>query len=271
MLIVSYLLVAFALFYFGTIVGSFVNVFIYRIVQGEDWIKGRSRCENCKAKIHWYDNFPLLSFLLLRGKCRNCHHPISIIHPVVESLMGILFVWWYFIGALFFRLSEQPFSAIQPAFWLLVGIFLLVVCVADLLYLIVPDLAVVALTLLTLGYRLFLAIGGQMQWQDFWLAIGSALGLVSFFLFLYLVTKRRGFGFGDVKLAAPLALLLGWPKVIVGVFAAFLFGAVVGVVLLVQGRRKWRQAIPFAPFLVAGTVFALVCGESIWQMYFSLL
>lgn len=271
MLIASYLIVGFALFYIGAIVGSFVNVFIYRVVQGEDWIRGRSRCESCDTKIHWYDNFPLFSFLILGGKCRNCHKPISPIHPIVETLMGLLFVWWYFIGALFFRLTEQPFNAVQPAFWLLVGILLLVVCVADLLYLIVPDLAVAGLSILSLGYRLFLAIGGQMRWADFWSTLLSAAGLVGFFLFLHLATKRRGFGLGDVKLAAPLALLLGWPKVLVGVFAAFMFGAVVGILMLVQRKRKWHQVMPFAPFLVLGTVFALVFGDSIWQMYFSLL
>lgn len=271
MLIVSYLLVGLALFYIGAMIGSFVNVFIYRTVQGEDWILGRSRCESCKAKIHWYDNLPIFSFLLLGGKCRSCRSSISIIHPIVEGLMGSLFVWWYFIGALFFRLSEHPFSAIQPAFWLLVGILLLVICVADILYLIVPDMAVVALTILVVGYRVVLALGGQMQWRDVYQAGFATVGLVSFFLFLYLITGRKGFGFGDVKLAIPLGIILGWPKIIVGVFAAFIFGSVIGLILLWQRMRRWNGVVPFAPFLVLGTIFALLFGERIWQMYLGLL
>lgn len=271
MLILSYLIVGLALFCIGAMIGSFVNVFIYRTVQGEDWILGRSRCESCKAKIHWYDNIPILSFLILGGRCRGCRSPISIIHPVVEGLMGSLFVWWYFIGALFFRLSEEPFSAIQPAFWLLVGILLLVICVADVLYLIVPDIAVAALTVLAVAYRVFLAVGGQMQWRDLVMAVIATLGLVGFFLFLYFVTRRKGFGLGDVKLAIPLGLILGWPKLLVGIFAAFVFGSLIGLLLLWKRWRKWNAVVPFAPFLVLGTVFALVFGERIWQMYFSLL
>ncbi len=271
MLFVSYLLVGFALFYFGAIIGSFVNVFIYRTVQGEDWVNGRSRCEVCHRKIHWYDNFPILSYLVLNGKCRYCHTGISPIHPIVEGLMGSLFVWWYFIGTLFFRLTEQPYSAIQPAFWLLVGILLLVICVADLLYLIIPDTAVISLMVLTLTYRISLAVGGQMQWRDFGMMLVGMVGLVGFFLFLYFVTKKKGFGLGDVKLAVPLALLLGWPKIVVGIFAAFIFGALVGGVLLWKKLRTLNNVLPFAPFLVIGALFSLLFGEQIWQMYFSLL
>lgn len=185
--------------------------------------------------------------------------------------MGSLFVWWYFIGALFFRLSEQPFSAIQPAFWLLVGILLLVICVADILYLIVPDMAVIALTILVVGYRVVLALGGQMQWRDVQSTVLATVGLVGFFFFLHLITRRKGFGFGDVKLAIPLGIILGWPKIVIGVFAAFVFGAVIGLILLWQKLRRWNGVVPFAPFLVIGTLFALLFGERIWQMYFSLL
>ncbi|HCC84380.1 MAG TPA: prepilin peptidase, partial [Candidatus Pacebacteria bacterium] len=97
------------------------------------------------------------------------------------------------------------------------------------------------------------------------------VALVAGFYFLHWVTRGKGFGLGDVKLAAPLALILGWPKVLVGVFLAFLMGSVFGLGLIMAGRRKFGQILPFAPFLILGTGLALVFGQQIWQSYLSLL
>lgn len=110
-----------------------------------------------------------------------------------------------------------------------------------------------------------------MQWPDFIAAVMSMVVLVSFFASLWWFTKGKGFGFGDVKLAAPLALLLGWPKILVGIFMAFIIGASVGVVLIVMGKKKMGQQIPFGPFLVIGTTLSLLWGEMIWQWYLNLI
>lgn len=272
MVFFSFLAISLFLFTIGAAIGSFLNVVIYRSITEESWVTGRSKCEDCGYQLSWFDNVPILSFLWLRGRCRKCRKPIGLIHPVVEFLCGALFVWWYWGGTLlFFRLTQQPFQLVQPAFWLGVGVLLLMVVVADLSYLIIPDMAVGLLLLTTVIYRVALTMAGVMQVQDLmWAGVG-AVGAVAFFGALWWFTKGRGMGLGDVKLAAPLALLLGWPNILVGLFLAFVSGAVVGIVLLLLGKKKFGQVVPFGPFLVLGTVLTLVWGDTLYHWYTSFL
>lgn len=266
-----FVLLSVALFALGAAIGSFLNVIIYRSVHNESWMVGRSKCESCSKQIHWYDNIPLLSYLILYGKCRFCKTPLSLSHPVIEFMTGSLFVWWFWMGSLFFRLTQHPFSVIQPMFWLLVGLSLLIIFFADIRYMIIPDEAVVFLTVITLLYRITLTLSGVMQPTDFvWTILGSVL-VSTFFYFLWKVTQGRGMGFGDVKFAIPFGLLLGWPNVFVGTFFAFVFGAVVGVGLMIAKKKTLRQAVPFGPFLVSSTVATLVLGTHVWQWYINLL
>lgn len=269
--ILSFLIISFLLFIIGAILGSFLNVYIYRSVRSESWVAGRSKCESCKNIIAWYDNIPLLSYLLLGRKCRHCKKRIPLIHPVIETLTGVLFVWWYWGGSFFFHLSQEPMKYLQPLFWLGVAILLLVIFFADLLYFIIPDLAVLGLLFLTVFYRIFLTYLGVMQSKDLYLSIIITCIFTIFFASLWFFTKGKGFGFGDVKLIIPLSLLLGWPKIMVGVFTAFLVGAIVGLVLITFGKRQFGQHLPFAPFLISSTFFALLWGERIWQWYMSLI
>jgi leader peptidase (prepilin peptidase) / N-methyltransferase len=266
-----FLFVTFLLFLVGVSIGSFLNVVIYRSVSGESWTKGRSHCEHCRKRIHWYDNVPLLSYFVLRGKCRDCKKPIAIIHPVVEFLTGSLFVWWYWGGTFFFKLTEQPFHYIQPLFWLSVGILLLIIFFADALYSIIPDEAVGVLTLFTFLYRLALTLSGEMQPADFVKTLIGAVVCGGFFWSLWYFTKGRGMGFGDVKFAVPLALLLGWPNMLIGVFGSFMIGSVVAIILLLSKKKKLKQTVPFGPFMVASLVLTLLWGDQILRWYVSLL
>ena len=227
------------LFVFGAAVGSFLNVLIYRTIQGESWLVGRSRCDHCRHKIAWYDNVPVLSFLLLSGKSRCCKKPIPTSYPLVELITGSLFVWWYGIGFVFFRLTTAPFQVLQPLFWLLVGILLLTIFFADLMHMIIPDLVVGALFLLVLAYRLYLTAVSIMQVKDLYSALLSMAAAVIFIGGLWALTKGKGMGFGDVKLIAPIALLLGWPKILVSLFFSFLIGGIVAVGLLLLGKKSW--------------------------------
>jgi leader peptidase (prepilin peptidase) / N-methyltransferase len=262
-------LILFLLFLFvlGTAVGSFLNVLIYRTIQGESWVVGRSKCDHCQRKISWYDNVPIFSFLLLGGKSRCCKKPIPSSYPLVELMTGSLFVWWYGIGFVFFRLTTTPFQVLQPLFWLLVGILLLTIFFADLMHMIIPDLAVGLLFILTLAYRLYLTLAAVMQIRDLQLALLGMVAAVIFLGGLWALTKGKGMGFGDVKLIAPIALLLGWPKVLVGLFFAFIMGGVVGSVLLLLGKKKVGQVIPFGPFIIVGAVLSLVWGEAVFNWY----
>lgn len=265
------LFIVLTLFILGICVGSFLNVLIYRTLRGESPADGRSRCRECKKTIAWYDNIPLLSFVLLRGKCRSCQTSISWQYPVVELLTGVLFVWWYAVGFAFFQLTQSPLLYLQPVFWLLVGILLLIILVTDYLEYIIPDYAVIGLAILAVSYRLYLGYTGAMQWVDVAAALISGVVMAVFFLVLFLVTRGKGLGFGDVKYVLVMGWLLGWPRVLVGVFVAFVVGAVVGLVLIGLGRKKMKQMVPFGPFLVLGTVVGLVYGMDIWGWYWGLI
>jgi prepilin signal peptidase PulO-like enzyme (type II secretory pathway) len=270
MISISFLLITTLLFVFGTILGSFLSVVILRSISGENWVKGRSRCDSCRNNISWYDNIPLLSFLMLKGKCRHCEKPILPLHPMVEVLTGVLLVWWYWGGFLFFRLTQAPYSILQPIFWLAVGVILIYVFIIDLNYMIIPDRAVIFLSILAIIYRLSLTSSGIMQTNDLYKTVLAALISASFFFALWFFTKGKGMGFGDVKLAIPLALLLGAQKTVVGMFLSFVIGAAVGLVLIMFGKGKMKTAIPFGPFLIVGTVISLIWGDFIYSWYWSI-
>ncbi len=267
---IEFLFITILLFVLGTVIGSFVNVVMYRTIAGESWVHGRSHCEQCKRKIHWYDNIPLLSFIVLRGKCRFCQTPISISHPVIEFLTGTLFVWWYWGGSLFFKLTNQPFHYAQPLFWLTVGVLFLIIFFTDAFYMLIPDEAVIVLAVLTFIYRVALTLYGVMQMGDFLRTLLAAGACGLFFFSLWFFTKGKGMGFGDVKLAIPFGLLLGWPNVLVGIFVAFVSGAIVGVTLVIGRKKKLKQAVPFGPFMILGMVVALLWGSSLLHWYLHL-
>jgi prepilin signal peptidase PulO-like enzyme (type II secretory pathway) len=154
---------------------------------------------------------------------------------------------------------------------LMIGLLLLAVFFSDIWYMIIPDRLVLALTGLAIVYRLGLVSSGIMQSADLLNMLGVMLVATGLILSLYLVTKGRGMGFGDVKLMIPLSLLMGWPLTPVGVFLAFLVGAAFGIVLLASGRKRLGQPIPFGPFLILGTVLSLLAGRQLLQWYISLL
>jgi len=260
------------IFIFGLFVGSFINVVVMRTLRGEGFIRGRSHCDTCGRTLAWYEMVPLLSFLVLRGRCRTCHTEIDIMHPIIEFMTASLFAWWWLIGFAFFHLTSTPLlQVVQPLFWLIVGLLLLIIFIIDLKSYFIPDWATALLFWLVIGYRLLLVVMGIYQPIDLaWSLFGSLL-LMLFFLSLWLITKKRGFGFGDVKLIFPLALLMGWPDMWVGVWLAFVIGATVGVALLIAGRKRLGQAVPFGPFLVIGTLLSLLYGESLLSWYLALL
>lgn len=259
------------IFFLGASVGSFINVYVMRTLVGEDYVRGRSRCDTCRRDLEWYELIPLFSYLVLGGRCRTCRKEIDMMHPVGELLTGALFVWWWLIGSAFFQLTQRPLDVIQPVFWLSVGLILLLITIIDLRAMIIPDWSVLTLAIGALLYRSILTLMGVYQQTDFALALFGAALAMTFFLLLWLGTRKRGIGFGDVKLVFPLGLLVGWPNIIVALFLAFVIGAVVGVALLVAGKLKLGRPLPFGPFLVFGTLLALLWGNSLLSWYLSLL
>ena len=258
-------------FLLGLAVGSFLNVVVYRLLHGESPFRGRSKCPHCGKKIAWYDNAPLISFVLLRGRCRHCQRKISWQYPVLELLTGLLFVWWYSVGRFFFRLTQTPYKTIQPVFWLIVGLELASLAVADGFYGVLPDVFTLSLAAIAFLYRLALTVAGIMRPIDFLLLLASGAGAALFFAGLVWVTRGKGMGWGDVKLALALGLVLGWPKIVVAMIVAFLTGASMGIILILRRKKRFGQTIPFGPFMVGGTVVALLWGEQLWGQYLRIL
>ena len=225
----------------GLAVGSFVNVLIDRLPKGQSVVWGRSRCDFCKKTLRWYELIPIVSFVMQKGRCRRCRKKISWQYPIVEVVTAVGFV---------LLLQGQAFDAHQGlalgGAWLIFS-SLLVMFVADLKYQIIPDSMIIVGIIGVLG-----VIG--ILWEN----ILTGAGAAAFFLLLYFITRGRGMGLGDVKLAFLLGLLLGYPGIIVGLYAAFLTGAGVGVILMIAKRKTWKSRVAFGPFLILGAVITLV-------------
>jgi len=260
------------LFVFGLLVGSFLNVIIYRETHEDEakhsflpsWAIGRSRCPKCKHQLAWFDNIPLLSFLILKGKCRYCQQKISYQYPFIELITGLEFVWvyWLLSRLAFFKQMEGFFSLGVLGFWLIIFSLSIILSWIDIKKQILPDSILIPAIILAL---LRLLITGR--WQFLLTAVIAA----SFFGFLYLITKCKGIGFGDVKLGFFIGLVLGWWSwLLVALFIAFLTGAFVGVILIVVRKKTLKSAVPFGPFLLLGMLIAKIWGENIWLWYLGL-
>ncbi len=261
------------LFVMGAIWGSFLNVVILRSAKGKSFIAGRSMCPKCKHQLAWIDNIPLVSFLFLRGRCAYCNKKISLLYPVVEFLTGLFFVWWFLVGFGFFQLVGSPWRLVQPIYWLVVGLIFIVIFLIDLLYMIIPFWLNMSLLSVVLFYKTVLYSFGLLRGIDFVFSLGLGLGLS---LALFLISKlallwkgKEGFGLGDIFLVPSLGLILGWPKIVPGIFLSFVSGSIIGIFLLTWGKKKRLDYLPFGPFLILGTFLGLLYGDSLWSYYIS--
>ena len=235
----------------GFAVGSFLNVVIYRIPRHESVVSPRSACPSCAAPIAGFDNVPVLSWLLLRGRCRRCRSPIAWRYPLVEVACAGLFA-----GAA----ARLGFNWALPAFMAaLAG--LLALAAIDLTHLVLPR-GIVYITLAIVAVLLLLAALATHQWLR--LLVAGAVALVWFVIFYLMnLVNPRILGFGDVRLAPLLGLTLGWlgvPYALLGFFVANLLGAVIGLVLIATKRRRRDQPIPYGAFLALGAATALYAG-----------
>lgn len=251
------------IFIFGLFIGSFLNVLADRLPRGESVIKGRSHCEKCRKELVWFDLIPLFSFVFLKGICRYCRTRLSLYYPIIELTTGIMFVLAFFYAG--FRIYDLGFM-ISLIYYLFIVSSLIVVFFADLRYGIIPDKIVFPTVLVSF---LYLALNTKYLILPH---LFSAVGAGLFFLLLFLITKGKGMGFGDVKFAFLMGLVLGFPNIIVSLYIAFLTGAVVGCILIVWKRKRLKgTSIPFGPFLVLGTFSAIFWGEFIFQKITSVL
>ena len=246
---------------FGLAVGSFLNVVIWRVPRKESVVVPASHCPSCDASIAPRDNVPLVSWFMLRGRCRHCGTTIPFRYPFVELLTGALF------GAVGARFSD---SWALPAYLVLTAA-LIAISAIDLELSIIPNrivypAAIAGLVLLAFASAL------EHDWSAFVRAVLGACVAFAFFFTLH-VAVPRGMGFGDVRLSFLLGLFLGWLgwfELTGGLFAGFMYGAVIGIVLIAVGARSRRQHIPFGPFLAAGAMTFVLFGTQLHDWYRSL-
>ncbi|HUC02141.1 MAG TPA: prepilin peptidase [Candidatus Paceibacterota bacterium] len=274
------------LFLFGIAIGSFLNVVILRY-DGEHFlldakmIGGRSHCPHCKATLRWFELVPLASYLAQGGRCRRCGARLTMQYPVVELLSGFVFALVPFAVGV----AAAPLIVVS-AIWIAALEALLAMAVIDIRLGIIPD--EINIFLGVLGVFLTIMIAGYfgpgnpsligpsaaifgLQWSAAWAHVAGAVFGGAFFAFLIAITRGRGMGMGDLKLAIPLGLLFGWPDIILALVFAFVLGAAAGVLQVALGRNTMKGTIPFGPFLALGAGVALLWGPAIVGWYLSLL
>jgi leader peptidase (prepilin peptidase)/N-methyltransferase len=245
-------------FIFGAVVGSFLNVCICRMPKDESVVSPPSHCPKCNYRICWYDNIPLVSYLLLRGKCRGCGTHISMQYPLVELLNGLLTL------ALFLRFGPTlPFLVL-----FLFCSALVVITFIDLEHQIIPD--EISLPGIVVGF-----ICSFFLQEHSWLnsLLGILLGGGSLLLVAYSyqsLTGKEGMGGGDIKLLAMMGAFLGWKSIPFIIFASSLVGSVVGVTIMLVQKKDSKLAIPFGPYLAFGAVLFIFYGRQLIHWYLNM-
>jgi leader peptidase (prepilin peptidase) / N-methyltransferase len=249
------------LFFLGLVFGSFANVVIHRVPEGASFVRPPSSCPQCGAPIRPADNIPVVSWLVLRGRCRDCGAAIPARYPAVEVATGLAF------AAVGWRIGLDP----ALGAFLLFAWTLVVLSVIDARTRKIPN---------RLTYPLAPALTGLLVLAalvegDVWLGARAVLGGLAAFgvLLVIALISPRGMGMGDVKLAGFIGLglgYLGWPHVLLGIFVGFLAGAVIAVFLIVTKLRGRKDLIPFGPYLAAGGMAALLAGDELWVGYLRL-
>lgn len=236
----------------GLVIGSFLNVCIYRLPLMKSIIHPPSSCPSCGQRIRFYDNIPLISYLLLWGKCRSCGHPIPIHYPLVEAMMGLLST------ALFVSLGPSP----QYIMMLLFSASLVTISFIDLHHKIIPDVISLPGIVVGLGYSFFPV--APVHWVD------ALIGTVGGGGFLFVVaitfewlTGKEGMGFGDVKLMAMIGAWMGWRALPFVILLSSLSGILIGGISLLATRQGMRTRIPFGPFLALGALVYFFFGHEL--------
>jgi leader peptidase (prepilin peptidase)/N-methyltransferase len=260
----------------GTLIGSFLNVVIYRVPRDESVVSPPSACPTCGHRIRSVDNIPIVSWVVLRGRCRDCRAPISIRYPLVELGTAVFFA--LVAGWAMAELAAEPLLSIGAAE--LVGLALSLLAF---LYLAAASIALAMIDLEThrlpnkivlpsYGVGAILLGAAALLTADYDRLLGAGIGLAAMWLayFLMAILYPGGMGFGDVKLAGVLGLFLGWlgwGPLIIGSFSAFLLGGVFALLLLVARRVTRKGGIPFGPWMLVGAWVGIFAGDTLWSSY----
>lgn len=231
------------LFVLGCVIGSFLNVLADRLPEGK-WPTGRSMCDGCRRVLGPLELVPMLSWLVQKGKSACCRKSLSVWYPVAEVMTGLVFMLLPLVVG-----GRSLYEVVL--IYVLMSSFL-VIFFADVKYHIIPDMMTVVVTVVA-----FLLMGLQN--------VPAGLALAGLFYLLYWVTREKGLGFGDVKFAFPMGLLLGFYDSLIAVYIACVLGGVVGLFMVLGRQRKLKSMIAFGPFLVLGTVVMLFFSDRVWS------
>lgn len=285
------------LFILGLAIGSFLNVVALRYnpergVFNFRSIRGRSMCPSCRVTLHSYDLIPVLSFLLLRAKCRYCRHPISFRYPMVELATGLIFLLPLYFNNHFglAHLLAQGGTLVWYyaliAIWTLVLLIFLLIALIDIQLYIIPNglnWALAALGVARAGFLFwfdkfdithgtflgsYALLAGARENAFLNAGVGALVG-AGIFAVIIAATRGRGMGLGDLKLMAALGLLFGWPDIVLVTVFAFILGALYSARLLLMGEKSLKDAVPFGPFIVAGATLVVFFGRDIAEWYFT--
>ncbi len=242
----------------GMCIGSFLNVCIYRIPNGSSIVRPPSSCPVCNASIKWFDNLPVVSYILLRGRCRGCKTPISIRYPIVEMLTGIFAVitWMEF--------GPSPSTLIY--FFFITT--LLVITFIDIDHRIIPD--IISLPCIPLGFAASFVLP-SINWIESLLGIAVGGGSLLAIAWGYqLFRGKEGMGGGDIKLLGMIGAFIGWKGVLFTIMASSFTGTAVGIIMMLRAGKGMKMALPFGPFLAIGAILYLFLGPQIISWYFNL-
>jgi prepilin signal peptidase PulO-like enzyme (type II secretory pathway) len=251
------------IFLFGLVIGSFLNCIIYRLELREfkkekkSFLRGKSFCPSCKHVLAWYDLIPIISFFILRRKCRYCKKKISIQYPTVELLTALIFL---------LILNYSNYNLLFTIYHLLIVSLLILIFVYDLKHFIIPDTAVFSIITITFLYNLI--FNSQFLVYN---SVLTAIVVSLSFLTIFALSKGRWMGFGDVKLVFFIGLFLGFPLTLVALFFSFLIGAIIGIILILLKKKGLKSEVPFGPFLIIGTYIGLFLGKEIIDWYLNLI
>lgn len=262
------------IFLYGLIIGSFLNAVIFRLASGESFLFrrspagrnpdrvspsgfARSHCRNCNKELQAKDLIPLFSFFYLRGRCRYCDSKISWQYPIVELATGIIFV--------LFALKFHMDFGWALAYFLIIACFQIVIAVYDFNHYLILDKVLLPALALVLIYNLYLG------WHFFWVGVLSGAGVAGFFLLQYFISRGKWIGLGDAKLGFFLGALAGWPQSVLLLMLAYFAGAVVGIVLVLAGRKRLSSKLPFGVFLSMSAIIIMLAGDPIMAWYLRLI
>ena len=246
------------IFIYGLLIGSFLNVLIYRIPKNENIAFPSSHCPRCGKKLKWYDNIPLISYIILKGSCRYCDEKISLQYPLVEFLNGIL----HLILFRYFGLS------MDFIFYALMASVLIAIGFIDLKEMIIPDSLVISILVLSIVHKAlnYFIYDIRLNILDSILGLLIAGGL---FLLIVIISKG-GMGGGDITLIGALGFVLGIPMILLNILLSFILGAMISIFLLATKLKTKKDPIPFGPFIIFAFFIVLLYGQDMIHWYFNL-